>query len=40
VHIQGASSPLPTRFRDFSFCGHFAGHSPPHNGLAALDSGQ
>jgi hypothetical protein len=29
---------LPTRFRDFSFCGHFAGHSPPHNGLPALDS--
>ena len=25
MHIKGASSLLPTRFGDFSFCGHFAG---------------
>src|SRR5262245_43729792 len=33
----GRVKPFPMRFSDPSFCGHFAGHSPPHRGLPAPD---
>jgi hypothetical protein len=39
MHIQDVK-PFLMRFSDFSFCGHFAGHSPPHSGLPAMDTGQ
>jgi hypothetical protein len=35
----GRVKPFPMRFSDFSFYGHFAGHSPPDIGLPAPHAG-